>query len=69
MGENVVNLDGKIEVVFGTVTDDVRVYEVPALKVCALRFTELLGFTLRRRAVNASLLIGWHLEPLVARTR
>jgi len=40
MGENVVNLDGKIEVVFGTVTDDVRVYEVPALKVCALRFTE-----------------------------
>ena len=24
----------------GAVTDDVRVYEVPALKVCALRFTE-----------------------------
>jgi len=26
--------------VVGSVTDDVRVYEVPALKVCALRFTE-----------------------------
>lgn len=26
--------------VVGTVTDDVRVYEVPALKVTALRFTE-----------------------------
>jgi len=27
-------------VIVGTVTDDVRVYEVPALKVTALRFTE-----------------------------
>ena len=26
--------------VVGTVTDDIRVYEVPALKVTALRFTE-----------------------------
>lgn len=24
----------------GTITDDVRAYEVPALKVCALRFTK-----------------------------
>eukprot|EP00930_Biecheleria_cincta_P000714 TRINITY_DN10167_c0_g2_i1.p1 TRINITY_DN10167_c0_g2~~TRINITY_DN10167_c0_g2_i1.p1 ORF type:complete len:213 (+),score=49.98 TRINITY_DN10167_c0_g2_i1:73-639(+) len=32
--------DGKIAVVVGTVTDDKRVYEVPELKVCALRFTE-----------------------------
>ncbi|KAB1202145.1 60S ribosomal protein L18-3 [Morella rubra] len=32
--------DGKIAVVVGTVTDDIRVYEVPALKVTALRFTE-----------------------------
>ncbi|KAL9247152.1 hypothetical protein vseg_020615 [Gypsophila vaccaria] len=32
--------DGKIAVLVGPVTDDVRVYEVPALKVCALRFTE-----------------------------
>ncbi|XP_031484763.1 60S ribosomal protein L18-3-like isoform X2 [Nymphaea colorata] len=30
----------KIAVVVGTVTDDTRVYEVPALKVTALRFTE-----------------------------
>lgn len=32
--------EGKIAVVVGTVTDDIRVYEVPALKVTALRFTE-----------------------------
>ncbi|KAL4341204.1 hypothetical protein GQ457_08G004920 [Hibiscus cannabinus] len=32
--------EGKIGVVVGTVTDDIRVYEVPALKVTALRFTE-----------------------------
>ncbi|KAK4779332.1 hypothetical protein SAY86_006860 [Trapa natans] len=32
--------EDNIAVVVGTVTDDVRVYEVPALKVTALRFTE-----------------------------
>ncbi|XP_059451770.1 large ribosomal subunit protein eL18x-like [Corylus avellana] len=32
--------EGKIAVIVGTVTDDVRVQEVPALKVAALRFTE-----------------------------
>ncbi|KAJ1385568.1 Ribosomal protein L18e/L15P [Sesbania bispinosa] len=32
--------EGKTAVVVGTVTDDIRVYEVPALKVTALRFTE-----------------------------
>ena len=32
--------EGKIAVVVGTVTDDIRVYEVPCLKVTALRFTE-----------------------------
>ncbi|KAK1325514.1 60S ribosomal protein L18-2 [Acorus calamus] len=31
--------EGKIAVIVGTVTDDTRVYEVPALKVTALRFT------------------------------
>jgi len=36
----VVNQEGKIAVVVGTITDDIRVYEVPALKVTALRFTE-----------------------------
>ncbi|KAL7239517.1 hypothetical protein ACSBR2_005416 [Camellia fascicularis] len=30
----------KVAVVVGAVTDDTRVYEVPALKVTALRFTE-----------------------------
>lgn len=32
--------EGKIAVIVGTVTDDTRIYEVPALKVAALRFTE-----------------------------
>ena len=32
--------EGKIAVVVGTVTDDIRVHEVPALKVTALKFTE-----------------------------
>lgn len=30
----------KIAVLIGTITDDTRVYEVPAMKVAALRFTE-----------------------------
>mmetsp|Transcript_69741 Transcript_69741/g.202195 ORF Transcript_69741/g.202195 Transcript_69741/m.202195 type:complete len:187 (-) Transcript_69741:75-635(-) len=32
--------DGKIACVVGTVTDDKRLYEVPKLTVCALRFTQ-----------------------------
>ncbi|KAI3819224.1 hypothetical protein L1987_13049 [Smallanthus sonchifolius] len=32
--------DDKIAVIVGTVTDDVRVHEIPCLKVTALRFTE-----------------------------
>ncbi|XP_072976241.1 large ribosomal subunit protein eL18y [Typha angustifolia] len=39
----------KIAVIVGTVTDDKRVYDVPAMKVTALRFTE----TARARIVNA----------------
>ncbi|WJX13280.1 60S ribosomal protein L18 [Trifolium repens] len=31
---------GKISVVVGTITEDIRVYEVPTIKVTALRFTE-----------------------------
>ncbi len=45
-------MDGKhdkIAVLVGTVTNDVRVHEVPALKVCALRFTE----TARARITKA----------------
>merc|ERR1712151_706629 len=41
--------DGKIAVVVGTVTDDKRIYEVPKLTVCALRFTE----TARARIIKA----------------
>ena len=32
--------EGKIAVVVGTITDDIRLVEVPAMKVCALHFTE-----------------------------
>ncbi|KAE9589583.1 putative ribosomal protein L18e [Lupinus albus] len=32
--------EGKIAVVVGTITDDIRSYEVPPLKITALRFTE-----------------------------
>ncbi|CAN1354902.1 60S ribosomal protein L18-2 [Linum perenne] len=35
-----IEFEGKIAVVVGTITDDIRVYEVPAIKVTALRFTE-----------------------------
>merc|ERR1712217_998809 len=38
-----------IAVVVGTVTDDKRIYDVPELKICALRFTE----TARRRIIKA----------------
>lgn len=41
--------EDKIAVLVGAVTDDVRVSEVPALKVAALRFTE----TARARILNA----------------
>uniref|UniRef100_J3MP23 Large ribosomal subunit protein uL15/eL18 domain-containing protein n=1 Tax=Oryza brachyantha TaxID=4533 RepID=J3MP23_ORYBR len=45
-------MEGKgdqIAVIVGTVTDDKRVYEVPAMKVAALRFTE----TAKARIINA----------------
>ncbi|RAL52678.1 unnamed protein product [Cuscuta campestris] len=41
--------EDKIAVLVGTITDDVRAYEVPAMKVCALRFTK----TARARIENA----------------
>lgn len=41
--------EDKIAVVVGSVTDDTRVYEIPALKVTALRFTE----TARARILKA----------------
>ncbi len=32
--------EDKLAVIVGTVTDDVRLYEMPKMRVCALRFTE-----------------------------
>merc|ERR1712211_113145 len=46
---NMANKEGKIACVVGTVTDDKRVYDVPKLSVCALRFTE----TARARILKA----------------
>merc|ERR1712185_669194 len=43
------NKDGKLAVVVGSVTDDNRVYDVPKLSICALRFTE----TARARIIKA----------------
>jgi large subunit ribosomal protein L18e len=40
---------GDVAAIVGTVTDDARMFEVPALKVCALRFTE----TARARIIKA----------------
>mmetsp|Transcript_100804 Transcript_100804/g.325355 ORF Transcript_100804/g.325355 Transcript_100804/m.325355 type:complete len:188 (+) Transcript_100804:85-648(+) len=47
--KNMQKKEGKIAVVVGTVTDDKRVYDVPKIAVCALRFTE----TARRRITKA----------------
>lgn len=41
--------ENQTAVLVGTITDDVRLYEVPKLRVCALRFTE----TARARIVKA----------------
>ena len=41
--------EDKVAVLVGTVTNDDRFHEVPALKICALRFTE----TARARITNA----------------
>lgn len=41
--------DGKVAVVVATVTDDVRMYALPAMTICALRFTE----SARSRIVKA----------------
>ncbi|KAF4702423.1 60S ribosomal protein L18, partial [Perkinsus olseni] len=41
--------EDKIAVVVGTITDDARLFEVPQLTVCALRFSE----TARARIVKA----------------
>ena len=41
--------DGKIAVLVGTITDDVRFYDVPKMRVCALRFTQ----TARQRILKA----------------
>merc|ERR1712129_185892 len=40
LASNMENKDGKVACVVGTITDDKRLFDVPKLSVCALRFTE-----------------------------
>merc|ERR1712060_563183 len=49
LASSMANKEGKIAVVVGTVTDDKRLYDVPKVTVCALRFTE----TARARITKA----------------
>lgn len=52
----------KIAVLVGTVTDDVRLHELPPLQVAALRFTETArARILKARNPSASILL-WVLE-------
>ncbi|KAL5570810.1 hypothetical protein UlMin_020407 [Ulmus minor] len=46
--------EDKIAIIFGTMIDDIKVYEVPCLKVTALRFTE----TAKARIEKAVLIRG-----------
>jgi ribosomal protein L18E len=50
---DIVLQEDKVAVVVATVTDDVRVHEVPKLRVVALRFTE----TARARIVKVSICV------------
>eukprot|EP00158_Paraphelidium_tribonemae_P000608 Partr_v1_DN22946_c0_g1_i1_m42397 putative 60S ribosomal protein l18 len=49
LAKQMANKESKIAVVVGTITDDVRMYVVPKMTVCALRFTK----TARARIVKA----------------
>ncbi|KAG1666587.1 hypothetical protein FOA52_000554 [Chlamydomonas sp. UWO 241] len=49
LGDYMKGKEDKIAVVVATITDDVRLYEVPKLRICALRFTE----TARARIIKA----------------
>lgn len=40
LAKNMKGKESRIAVVVGTVTDDIRLLDLPKLKVCALRFTE-----------------------------
>merc|ERR1712129_109241 len=40
LASNMENKDGRVACIVGTITDDKRLFDVPKLSVCALRFTE-----------------------------
>eukprot|EP01083_Nonionella_stella_P233345 822237_1 len=44
--------DDKVVVLVGTVTNDVRISDIPALRICALRFTEPARAHIGRRRVH-----------------
>ena len=58
--------DGKIAVLVGTITDDVRLFEVPKLRVCALRVTETARARILKVGCCAGLqIIGIATGPLL----
>ena len=50
--------EDKIAVVVATVTDDVRLFEVPAMKVCAMRFTDTARARITKVCASASAFFG-----------
>ncbi|CCF75175.2 large subunit ribosomal protein L18e [Babesia microti strain RI] len=40
LAKHMANKPDSVAVVVGTITDDIRLYQIPKLRVCALRFTE-----------------------------
>ncbi|XP_031513599.1 uncharacterized protein LOC103878946 [Papio anubis] len=55
--------ENKTAVVVGTITDDVRVQEVPKLKVCALRVTSRARSRISEQGARSSLSTGWPWTP------
>ena len=58
---------GKIAVVVGPVTDDIRLHEVPELKVVALRFTQTARARILEVRSFAFLLCSCEQPPIVTR--
>ena len=63
LSKQMASKEGKTAVVVGTVTDDKRLFDVPAMSVCGLRFTE----TARARILKARKLfyywLYWCMHP------
>lgn len=58
--------ESKLAVIVATVTDDVRLFEVPKLRVCALRFTETARARIVKVRVLGCLALRTRLSPCPA---